>query len=278
VALLDLQTALAKLWLNPELTQRFFAGQAEVGNLVRQEVSQGGMELYGQLISIGRRELLASIYPYIKNLLGKKFDDLVQDFLLGQKVSHYNFNQAAQGLSQFLELHRGLYCKRFPFLAELALYEWLELEVLESDHYHHHHLAPTLPINFAQALSAQEFSLMSPVLNPNLHLCAFEYPISQIVLGLDRKEKLPRRFKKQASYLAIYRDLDELNARFLDLSALTYKLLEKLKEKPQTTFGELIQLAFSLAGDNFDIVEDFLTLIEELQEKQLILGAAPSPC
>lgn len=278
MALLDLQTALAKLWLNPELAQRFFAGQAQVGNLVRHEVNQGGIELYGQLISIGRRELLASIYPYIKLLLGKKFDVLVQDFLLGQKVSHYNFNQAAQGLSQFLEEHRELYCKRFPFLAELALYEWLELEVLESDHYHHHHSSPIFPVNFSQALSAQDFSLMSPVLNPNLHLCAFEYPISEIVAGLERQEKLPRRFKKQASYLAIYRDIEELNARYLDLSAHTYKLLEKLKENPQTTFGELIQLAFSLASDNCEIVEEFLTLIEELQEKQLILGAAPSPC
>ena len=120
--LATIQTEMCGLWTNRQKRNESTAD----GEMAR------GVAVYSRLIEIGRVDLLASIYPLIETLLAKNFRELALDYFEARPAPHFNLNRAAQGFADYLRQDRAELLKRYPFLAELADYEWIELEALES--------------------------------------------------------------------------------------------------------------------------------------------------
>jgi len=100
---------------------------------VLNEVDKRGVDLYARLLSIGHHDVIDSIYPGCSRLIGERWDEVVDNYLEHYPPSHYNFNRTAANFSAYLKEHGERYTKKFPYLCELADYEWLELEILEKN-------------------------------------------------------------------------------------------------------------------------------------------------
>ncbi|CAN5364816.1 hypothetical protein BH11CYA1_BH11CYA1_19080 [soil metagenome] len=272
-SLREIEQALTQLWTRRDKREQFFAGQSDIHPSLAKAIDHRGVKLYASLIDLGRLDLMASIYPLCKKVLGKHFNTLVHEYMETMPPDHFNLNQSARKFSQFLATHAEAHLKRHPFLAELADYEWIELAVIEADV-----VVDSTEVNdqsILQSESSEELDLKAfaasvPRLNGTVVTRCYKYPISEIAGLLEDGEKLPRRQKAQASWLLAYRGLDH-SCHYLDVSELTLEIVAQMAAKPDSSYGELIGLACSGASNVEEVVADFLTMIEEFKTSGVIL-------
>lgn len=265
----DIEKSLAVLWTQNQSRSQFLLQKKADG--VSDEISTfidpRGVRLYAGLIKMGRQDLMSSIYPGCQKILSRSWTKLVDQYFETCPPGHYNLNKAAQGFSEFLKNHTPELVARHGFLPELADYEWVELEIMESD------LVVQRGLN-VQLDSPEKFQLFGPILNSVLVVRNYNYPISKLVDWLRDDVRLPRRIKKAKINLAIYRDPEELNARFLELGELAAKLIKKVSEAP-VSYADLITFAVSecKSKDPQGTVVKSLELFEELDQLQVFLGS-----
>ena len=256
------------LWTRRKERSDFLAGKVPEGldpELIG-SIDRKGVNLYASLINTGQHDLMDSIYPGCAKLLKKAWSEVVDDYMETSPSDHYHLNSAAKGFAKYLEAHGEKHLQRFPFLAELADYEWIELEILESDE------VPEFGEDVALD-SPEVFQNYGPVVNRVLATRTYEYPIAKVVDWLKDDIKLPRRVKKEKTHLAIFREPEEQNSKFAELSELAALLLQRAAEQP-VSYAELITFAVqSVGGDPQSVIMSFLELVEDLQELKLFLGS-----
>jgi len=273
--LAEIQDFYYKLW-----TRRDFREDVFSQNL---PINRSGVNLYASLIEIGRLDLMASVYPCIKALLGKKFRDLVLAYYETLPPDHYNLNRSANRFAGYLEQYESTLVSRHPFIVELAHFEWIELEVMEAES------ANLIALGSAHAskrgrggkpanetnveAEAQDFVSTSPRLADVVVLHKYQYPVMTISKTLLDGEKLPRRVKKETTNMAIYRDNKSHQCRFLELGAMAFEALQMVQAQPGITYGELLKSVCQSSSDGpAETVEAFLELLEELKACNLIVN------
>ncbi len=275
----DIEQAMTLLWTRRDKREQFLAGDSEIdSSLIHpsllKHIDHRGVKLYASLIDLGRLDLMSSIYPLCKKVLGKHFSALVHEYMETMPPDHFNLNQAARKFPQFLANHAEAHLKRHPFLAELADYEWIELAVMEADVLLDLSSAvcdqSVLQSNSSEELDLKAFAASVPRLNPTVVLRAYKYPISEIAHLLEEGEKLPRRQKAQASWILAYRALDH-NCHYLDVSELTSEIVASMASKSDSSYGELIALACRHSSNIEETVADFLSMVEEFKSLGVIL-------
>lgn len=266
----EIEQALTRLWTRRADRESFLAGtsQNDADAALFRHIDPRGVKIYANLIDLNRLDLMASIYPHCKKLLGKNFRAIVLDYMETMPPDHFNFNQAARKFPQFMAEHAEVELRKKPFLAELADYEWIELAVLENDA----EIEFTAVKNPASAtvIDPVQFAQTVPRLNPTVVLRAYRYPISKIVDALEEDVKLPRRQKLEASYVLAFRNPEHL-CEYLEISELTYILLSALEKNNKLTYGEMIAMACEGASDPEATVTDFLAMLEQLAEDKVFL-------
>lgn len=260
-SLKEVQDTYARLWTTRAAREAYLAQNLEAQD-------QRGVRLYANLIEIGRLDLMTSIYPTFKALLGKKFKDLVHSYYECMPPDNYNLNQSAKKFAVYLRDYEPKLLERHPFICELADYEWIELEVLEAlDN------PDKSRVKAAQeAGDAVSFAALRPVLTEVYRLRRYKYPVPEIARILLSGQKLPRRVKAEPTYSVIYRDKDDFSCRFLEVEELAMAIIEKMHEHPEMNYGDLIKFAVSVsdAGPQ-ETVDAFLELVESLKESSLIV-------
>mgnify|MGYP001337884389 CR=1 FL=1 len=266
----EIEESLYRLWTTADARRTYLSGQVPEG--VHQEVADKidpeGVSLYSSLIRLGQKDLMLSIYPGCARVIGRGFEDLIYQYMETFPAEHFNFNRAASRFSVFLKEHCQRLEAKFPFLPELADYEWIELEVLE-------HPADQRCAARKIVLSGpDDFSEQAPRVNPTLILRRYQYPIDKIVDWLRDDVRLPRRIKKAEVCLAVYRSARTSSARFLALSPVAARLIETATASP-TAFAELVTIAVNENPDTDpqNTVLEFLELIEKLEELELLSGS-----
>ena len=273
-SLRDIEQALTQLWTRRDKRELFLAGQSDIHPSLVKTIDHRGVKLYASLIEFGRLDLMASIYPLSKKVLGKHFDSLVHEYMETMPPDHFNLNQSARRFAEFLANHAEAHLKRHPFLAELADYEWIELAVIEADVLVDQTDASSgqsiLESESSEELDLKAFAASVPRLNATVLTRSYKYPISEIAALLEGGEKLPRRQKAQASWLLAYRGVDH-SCHYLDVSELTLEIVAQMAAKPDSSYGELIALACSGSSNVEETVGDFLSMVEEFKAVGVIL-------
>jgi hypothetical protein len=222
-------------------------------------------------------DLMSSIYPVIEKLLGKQFRAIVFDYFESMPPVHYNLNRSANRFPQYVvSLEKQM--TRYPFLAELADYEWIELEVLED---------PTPDSKYEHCKTGMDidpvyFAGLTPGLNSVLITRRYLYNIPNLSEEIEEGKKLPRRVKQEPTCAVVYRDPETLDARFLEVDEVSLWLLETIKERPAITYGELIKEVCKRQPDDVqNTLIGLLETIEQFKTLKLIVGersiAAKSP-
>ena len=145
-----------------------------------------------------------------------------------------------------------------PFIAELAHYEWTELALQVSD------ADRDIPALDRNGDVCEGLPLLSPVAWP----LAYAYPVHRI-----GPEFLPEEPGQQPTYLIVYRDRQD-QIHFLEINAVTYRLLQLLKENPAWTGLDALQrIAEELRHPHPEsVVAHGRALLEDLRQRNIIIG------
>ncbi|MBX9667068.1 MAG: putative DNA-binding domain-containing protein [Candidatus Obscuribacterales bacterium] len=269
-SLRSIEKSLATLWTKDAPRQTFLGGGGEASvepGVEPVQIDPRGVKMYATLIRTGRQDLMQSIYPGCSKILSRTWQKLVDQYMETRPPSHYNLNKAAGSFSDFLRNDMPELVMRHPFLPELADYEWIELEILES---------PDKAVHGDQ-LTLDDPSLFQshgPVLNTVLVIRHYQYPIAKLVDWLREDVRLPRRLKKGATHLAIYRDPHELTSRFLELGELSSKMIEQLMPQ-QMSYAELLAwtVTESKSKNPQETVLKTIELFDELNRLNVFVGS-----
>lgn len=176
------------------------------------------MDLYRELMYHNLERFLAGGFPVVKSVLGEShWHELVSDFLRRHQSRTPYFCGIPEEFLAFLRTERGERADDPPFIQELAHYEWVELAlaIVEAD-----------PPDEDPGL--RDTPLESrPILAQTAWPLTYRYPVHRIA-----RDFQPDQPPDDPTYLAVYRDRGD-RVRFLELNAVTYRLLCRLRDFPE---------------------------------------------
>jgi hypothetical protein len=230
-------------------------------NPVPTDVKPERMAMYRELIFNNIKGFLAGNFPVIRKILDdQQWFGLAQDFFANHTCKTPYFSEIAEEFLDYLENERANPAD-FPFLLELAHYEWVEmaLSIAKDDVTANQHLLDDL---LYQTIK------LSPLAWP----LVYQFPVQLI-----SPEYLPSTPSEQPTCLIAYRDLDDA-VKFIEINPMTYRLLEITQEHGQIIVENCLkQLAQESNYPNPDvIIAGGLQILKDLAEKSVIsvCGAA----
>ena len=158
----------------------------------------------------------------------------------------------------YLEQERGEQPGDYPFLLELARYEWGELE-LSYD---------TREINLEGIDREGDLLAGIPVLNQIILPMACRYPVHRI-----NPDFLPQEVPSQPVYLLIYRNCKD-RVGFFEMNPVSARLIELLaSDAGRSGRAVLEQIAAELGNSDMGVVIDGgLETMQTMLDRDIILG------
>lgn len=179
------------------------------------------LAIYRNLFINSLSSLVAGTYPVIRSLFSDdRWEDLIRSFYQPDHNRTPHFPEIPREFLSFIQNHPGLPIDK-PFLAELALYEWLEL-----------HLDKHLFVDTFQPGCAET---QIPVVNGVCGLNAFQFPVHQI-----SQQHQPQQPLENPVFLLLWRNQNQ-RVQFTELNAFSALLFERLQANDHLTGLELLQ-------------------------------------
>ena len=221
------------------------------------------MGVYRHLFFNNLRNLLGGMFPVLRKIqTDAKWDALIRQFMqVHQSVTPY-FLQLPQEFVNFLQDEYVLQDDDFPFLPELAHYEYIEIALSISE-----------AVNDLDGVDPDGDLVSGVPVKSELCWCyAYHYPVHRISL-----EFLPDAPAEAPVFLAVYRGSDD-KVRFLELNAITAGLLEAIENNDTRQTGE--QLLRALAAhinypDADALLQHGTAALQELRQLEILTGARP---
>ena len=239
-------------------TQRAFVGAIRdpQNQVTPADVEERRMTVYRELIYNNIEDFLANTFPVLKEILGEEaWHKLVREYLIEHRATTPLFMQMPKEFLVYLQQEREQSENDYPFMLELAHYEWTELELAVSDE-----KISTQGIDPNGDLLTGRVSI-----SPLCKILGYQYPVHRIGVTHIPNEPEP-------SFLIIFRDRKD-NVEFIELNQVTASLLNRIKNGPQTTREILLSIAGELNHPDPDkIVEFGIALLEDLHKRGVILG------
>lgn len=217
------------------------------------------MAIYRDLFFNNLQNLLGSTFPVLKKLSGKaRWHGLIREFMAHHQAQTPYFLEIPKEFLAFLEHEHAPQADDFPFLLELAHYEWVELA-----------LSVSADSNDMTGIDPDGDLLDGvPVISVLAWPLAYQFPVHRI-----SKDFQPQEPGEQPTFLAIYRNPDD-EISFMELNAVTAGLLDKISNNSEQKTGR--ELVIGLAEEiNFEgdvLVEHGAKALAELRAADILLG------
>ncbi|MCK4842565.1 MAG: putative DNA-binding domain-containing protein [Methylococcales bacterium] len=223
------------------------------------DVSQQRMNTYRELFFNNIDSFLSSNFPVIKTILNdQQWFELVQDFFSKHPCQTPYFSEIPEEFLEYLQNERQNNAD-YPFLLELAHYEWVEMALsIAKDE---------ITANTAEFIN--DISQQTIALSPLAWPLVYQFPVQQI-----SPEFLPEIAPKEPSYLLVYRNIED-EVHFLQTPAITFRLLQILQENKAMSCEDCLQQIAqeSAHPEPETIIAAGLKIIKDLAEKNIILYA-----
>lgn len=223
------------------------------------DVEDRRMQIYRDLFYNNVEDFLASGFPVLRKITDdESWHEMVRDYFRSHLARTPLFPKMTQEFLQYLDQEREAQQGDYPFMKELAHYEWLELAIA----------IDTREIDEVEVDREGDLLKAIPVLSPLAWPFAYRYPVHRIA-----PDFLPTEPGDQATYLVVYRDRhDEVG--FLELNPVSARLLE-LMQADSAMSGEamLMQIAAEIQHPEPDVVvEGGAGIMLSMYEKDILLG------
>jgi hypothetical protein len=219
------------------------------------------MAIYRELFFNNLQSLLSNMFPVLKKLHSDEhWNRLVRSFMQRHQAKTPYFLELPAEFLDFLQNEYEPGADDFPFLVELAHYEYIELALSISEE--------TNDIDGVDP--AGDLLAGIPVKSQLAWAYAYQYPVHRI-----SNDFLPDAPADQPVYLAVYRGADD-KVGFLELNAVTAGLLNAIEENDAGSTGEA--LLRKLAADiNYPDTDAFiahgLSAMQEMRSLDILIGA-----
>lgn len=217
------------------------------------------MAIYRELFFNNLHSLLGSTFPVIKKLhKPDKFRSLIRAFMVQHEAQTPYFLEIPQEFLTFLQDEYELQDDDFPFLIELAHYEWVELALSVSEE-----------VNDTTKVDPDGDLLEGiPVRSVLAWTYAYQYPVHRI-----SKDYQPTEPGEALTFLVVCRKAND-DMDFLELNPVTARLLELIEANEQDTGRELL---LKLADEiNYPDVEALLQhgaeAMQQMRQVEIIIG------
>lgn len=218
------------------------------------DVKAERMDMYRELIFSNVENFLTSNFPVLRKLhTDPQWQALTQDFLLKHRCESPYFSEIPEEFLAYLQ-HERQSPDDYPFLLELAHYEWVEMVLSIA--------REPVPVNIETEVAGKMLAL-SPLAWP----LAYRYPVQTIGPG-----NLPAHPPEQPTFVLVYRDQDD-DVNFLLLTPLTFRLLQILQEHESMKTEDCLE---QLAGEfsQFEketVMKNGLEVLQQLAGKNVVL-------
>lgn len=218
------------------------------------------LAIYVDLLYNKFDESLTACFPLIRLLLPK--DDwrtLLGDFIAEHRCGSPYYRQIPDEFVQYLQRERNR-VEDWPFLAELAHFEWVELQLS---------IAEAEPVEIKPLTDAQLLARV-PVLAPVMQLLHYQWPVHSITPSF-----MPMEPPQTATYILGFRDNDD-RVQFINLNLATARLVTLLGnglsgQQALETIGS------ELDGNTFKQFMQFgLDTLAELHRRGAIVNSRPA--
>ncbi len=222
-------------------------------------ISSQRMDLYSELFFNNFNAQLTTNFPVLHQLMpDHDWDLLVRDFIINHRCRTPLFTEFGAEFIDYLQNTRQPKRTDWPFLLELAHYEYVELaveiSVEETDH---------------SAIDANGDLLSNhPVVAPTAWNLTYRFDVQNIGPGY-----LPDHPPEQPTQLVVYRDRHDM-VHFLEINHVTQRMITLLKENPQYTGLDVLkQIASELNHSQPEqVIEAGRNLLEDLRQRNVLLG------
>jgi hypothetical protein len=218
------------------------------------------MAIYRELFFNNLRNLLSNMFPVLTKLhADDHWRRLIRKFMQKHEARTPYFLQLPAEFLNFLQDEYVPEADDFPFLVELAHYEYIELALSVSDE-----------TNDPEGIDPDGDLLQGiPVKSALAWAYAYEYPVHRISADYQ-----PTEPGEQPTYLAVYRGSDD-NVGFLELNPVTAALLNAIEENDARKNGEALlrDLAVNINYPNVDaFIQHGLAAMEEMRALEILTG------
>lgn len=233
-------------------------------NAAPADIEDRRMEIYRELFYKNIEGFIANGFPVLRKITDDHhWHAMVRDFMHRHQSHSPYFAEIAQEFLQYLDTEREPSDNDFPFMLELAHYEWVELALdIEQGE------IPDTGYN-------PQGDLMSghPLVSPLVWVLQYQYPVHQI-----SPDFIPQEPSPAPVFLLVYRNRQD-EVKFMEINAVTARLLSILQERRLCRGEEAVaQLIDELQHPNPLVVYDGARqALSHLLEKEIILGTALQP-
>ncbi len=219
------------------------------------DVKPERMQVYRDLFFNNIESFLSSNFPVLNSLFPKeKWQQLAQDFFEHHPCTTPYFAEIPEEFLLYLQNERPNTETDYPFMLELAHYEWVEMALSISTENLPQNKQTLTPLQLSQKISLS--TLAWPL--------AYQFPVHKI-----SADYLPFQAPEEASYLVVYRDIED-DVQFIELAAMSFQLLQPLQAEEIITVEDY--LAKVLPENSADALQAMaLEALQQFVDKQVIL-------
>tara|TARA_B100000508_G_scaffold140310_1_gene140933 strand:+ start:9849 stop:10592 length:744 start_codon:yes stop_codon:yes gene_type:complete len=200
-------------------------------------------------------DTLSSAFPIARKVVSNSWKGLVARFFSSHSCQNYQVWRMPREFMNYVLEHEKQVQLEIPFLADLLLFEWIEIELYSEP-----------DIEIADTPHNGNFENGTAVLNPHRRALKLSYPV--FTNQYDDMVDL-----KGVYYLAVFRNLDELKVRYIQLSPLFGEALMNINDYGGQLSGALYDQSKKLTDiSKSELVDKSIPIVDELIQRNLILG------
>ncbi len=247
----------------PDFQKKQYAFAAHIRdpehNPAPDDVEDRRMAIYRELFFNNLHSLLSQTFPVLKKLHdAEKWRAIVRQFMVSHQAQTPYFLEIPQEFLVFLQTAYELQDDDFPFLIELAHYEWVELALSVSQETN------------ADVQVDLEGDLLAgiPVKSKLAWTYAYQFPVHRITTKFQ-----PQEPGEQPTFLAICRKANE-DMDFMELNPVTARLLELIESNDSESGRDLLQdLAQEISYPDVEaLVTHGASAMEDMRRAEILLG------
>ncbi len=228
-------------------------------NVAPEGIEERRLKIYRELVYNNIEGFIGNSFPVLRKIIEEEsWHKMMRHYVSNHQAHTPLFPKMPQEFIHYLEHERGEFTEDYPFLLELAHYEWIETSISMDSR--------EIGLDGVD----QDGDLLEgvPVLNSLVIPLSYQWPVHMI-----SPDFIPDTLPEQATYIVVYRDRhDEVG--FIELNPVSAKLIETcLKNKNKTGKEILLSIAEQLQHPNPDaVIKGGLEIMQNFKNKDIILG------
>jgi len=217
--------------------------------------------IYAELFFNNIESFISNGFPVLRSLYDEEnWQILVRDYFKNHQNHTPYFLELSQEFLSYLQNEREGHEDDFPFMLELAHYEWVELALSIDE----------TEIDMSGIDNSGDLLEGHPVISPLAWPLSYNYEVHKI-----SEDYIPTESDAKASHIVVYRDHDD-EVRFMEINVVTARLLVLLNEDEKLTGRAALQkIAEELQHPDINaVINGGLSTLSELQQRGIVLGIA----